>query len=280
MSDSSTPSTSSGTRPTTQEIIDAYLARLGLDAAPDVSAKGLRAIQEAHLRAVPFENLSVHRQELLPLKQRAFATKVAFSTRGGICYELNGALCWLLRKLGFNAALASARVWSGGELSHPGDHMLVLVTLDSRKGDVRIADVGFGAHAVKPLRLNRPGPQHDVTGDYTVQNHGRLGWDVLHGDVPAYRIEPGSRTMKDFRACYWYHFTCPDSRFTQRTVCSRPTEDGRVTISNDELTLTEAGEKRVEVLSAAELLAAYRDYFGIDLDDVPTVLHPPAELTG
>lgn len=260
--------------PSTQEIVDAYLARLGLDGPPEISAKGLRAIQEAHLQAVPFENLSVHRQELLPLKQRACATKVAFSARGGICYELNGALCWLLRKLGFNAALASARVWSDGSLSHPGDHMLVLVTLDTRKADLRIADVGFGSHAIKPLRLNRPGPQRDVTGAYTVQNQGQLGWDVLRDDVPVYRIEPGSRTMKDFRACYWYHFTCPDSRFTQRTVCSRPTGDGRITISNDELTVTENGEKRIEVLGASELLAAYRDYFGIVLDDVPTVLHP------
>ena len=258
------------------DVVRRYLARLDLTEPPPVSAKGLRTNQEAHLRTVPFENLSINIGEEIPLSHRAFAEKGALRRRGGICYELNGALYWLLKKLGFDVVLASSRVWVDGRLTHPGDHMIVLVTLDSRKSDVRIADVGFGAHAVKPLKLNKSGEQDDATGTYVVRPVGSGSFDVVHNDRPVYRIEPGHRVLEDFRAVYWWQRTSPESRNTQRTVCSLPTDTGRVTLSNTELTRTENGEKQVRELDDAAVLAAYHDYFDIVLDDVPRPKFPLA----
>lgn len=258
------------------DVVRRYLARLDLDGTIPVSSKGLRAIHEAHARTVPFENLSINMDEEIPLSHRAFAEKVAMRRRGGICYELNGALYWLLKKVGFDVSLASSRVWSGGKLSFPGDHMIVLVNLDSRKGDVRIADVGFGAHSIKPLKLAKAGPQDDETGQYVVRPAGSGSFDVLRDDQPAYRIEPGTRTLQDFRAVYWWHRTSPESHNTQRTVCSLPTAAGRVTLSNNELTRTEHGAKTTTVLDDAAALAAYHDYFDIVLDDVPRPKFPVA----
>lgn len=256
------------------DVVSQYLARLDLAEAPPVTPKGLRAIHEAHLFSVPFENLSINLKEKVPLTHRAFAEKVALSRRGGICYELNGALYWLLKRLGFDVTLASSRVWVDGGLTHPGDHMVVLVNFDSRKGEVWIADVGFGAHAMKPLKLTKAGSQHDATGDYTVRPAG-AGWhDVLRGDVPIYRIEPGIRSLTDFRAVYWWQQTSPDSRNTQRTICSLPTANGRVTISNNELTRTKKDSRRVELMDDKATLSAYREYFGIELDGVPRPRFP------
>lgn len=258
------------------DVVRRYLARLDLRDPPPVSAKGLRAVHEAHLHTVPFENLSINLGEDVPLSHRAFAEKIALRRRGGICYELNGGLYWLLKKLGFDVMLGSSRVWVDGRLTHPGDHMVVLVTLDSRRSDVRIADVGFGAHAMKPLKLGKAGEQRDVTGTYVVRPVGAGGFDVLHEDRPVYRIEPGHRSLEDFKAVYWWQRTSPESRNTQRTVCSLPTDEGRVTLSNNELTRTVGGAREVRELDDAAALAAYHDYFDIVLDDVPRPKLPPA----
>lgn len=258
------------------DVVRRYLARLDVQGQVPISSKGLRAIHEAHLRTVPFENLSINMDEDVPLSHRAFAEKVALRRRGGICYELNGALYWLLKKLGFDVQLASSRVWSDGTLSFPGDHMIVLVTLDSRKSDVRIADVGFGAHSMKPLKLTKAGEQSDTTGTYVVRSVGAGGFDVLHEDQPVYRIEPGTRALQDFRAVYWWHRTSPEGHNTRRVTCSLPTDGGRITITGNRLIRTERGERTERELDDAALLAAYHDYFDIVLDDVPHPKFPPA----
>ena len=40
--------------------IDAYLERINYNGSREVNAETLRALQIAHLRSVPFENLSIH----------------------------------------------------------------------------------------------------------------------------------------------------------------------------------------------------------------------------
>ena len=44
----------------TPDQVDAYLTRIGLDRTPPADLETLRTLQERHLLAVPFENLSIH----------------------------------------------------------------------------------------------------------------------------------------------------------------------------------------------------------------------------
>lgn len=94
--------------------IDAYLARIGArrPAAPD--AASLRELQEHHLSTVPFENLSIHLDERITLTEDALFDKIVMRRRGGFCYELNGAFAALLRGLGFDVTLLSAKVFGDG----------------------------------------------------------------------------------------------------------------------------------------------------------------------
>jgi N-hydroxyarylamine O-acetyltransferase len=64
----------------------------------------------AHLRAVPFENLSIHSREPIVLEDKALFDKIVRRRRGGFCYELNGLFAALLRALGFDVAMLSAQV--------------------------------------------------------------------------------------------------------------------------------------------------------------------------
>ncbi|HMN27433.1 MAG TPA: arylamine N-acetyltransferase, partial [Caldilineaceae bacterium] len=92
----------------------AYLARLGVAAVGSPTLPLLSELQAAHLLAVPFENLSVIRQEPIVLEEERLVDKIVARRRGGFCYELNGSLAGLLRQLGFSGTLISARVYSTG----------------------------------------------------------------------------------------------------------------------------------------------------------------------
>src|SRR2546428_543326 len=83
-----------------------------------------RVLQLAHLRTVPFENLSIPSGEPVILDDRALFEKIVSRRRGGFCYELNGLFAALLRALGFDVAMLSAQVANAeGTFGPDFDHM-------------------------------------------------------------------------------------------------------------------------------------------------------------
>ncbi|MEU6102365.1 arylamine N-acetyltransferase family protein [Streptomyces flaveolus] len=267
--------------------IDAYLSRLGAEypAAPTVDA--LRELHLRHLRTVPFENLSVHLGEEIVLEEERLLDKVVGARRGGFCYELNGLFGALLSALGYEVTLLAARVYGdGGALGIPYDHLALLVrTVD---GGGRLADVGFGAHSHRPLDFGERGEQKDPGGTFRIVEAGPDAAGVRDGDdsgrgadldvlcdgKPVYRVERRPRVLGDFVTGAWWHSTSPRSHFLQSPVCSRLTEDGgRITLSGRTLKTTAAdgGREARELTTDGEVLAAYRDLFGIHLDRVPAL---------
>ena len=106
----------------------AYLHRLGVRGPVPPTAKTLHQLHEAHLLAVPFENLSIHWQEPIVLSDDALFEKIVVRRRGGFCYELNGLFAALLRSLGFNVTMLSAEVADDrGEFGPPFDHLALAV---------------------------------------------------------------------------------------------------------------------------------------------------------
>src|ERR1700722_12411711 len=130
--------------------VAAYLARIGYSGPTDPTAGNLRAVHRAHLLAVPFENLDISLGRKITVDEAAILNKVVTLRRGGFCYELNGAFAALLRALGFQVTLLSARVAraNGGE-GPEFDHLTLRVDL----GEPWLADVGFGDSFLDPLRL-------------------------------------------------------------------------------------------------------------------------------
>ena len=136
--------------------IDAYLGRIGYEGSREPSAETLGELQSAHLRAVPFENLSIHSGEPIVLEDEALFEKIVNRRRGGFCYELNGLFAALLRGLGFEVEMLAAGVATEADNFGPEfDHMTLLVKLDERW----MADVGFGDSFLEPLRLDTPDEQ-------------------------------------------------------------------------------------------------------------------------
>src|SRR5262249_19643128 len=131
--------------------VDAYLKRINYAGAREPAAETLRTLQLAHLRTVPFENLSIHAGEPIVLEEAALFGKIVERRRGGFCYEANGLFAALLRALGFQVAMLSAGVANAkGEFGPDFDHMTLMVTLAERW----LVDVGFGESFMEPLLLD------------------------------------------------------------------------------------------------------------------------------
>ncbi|MGH9942454.1 MAG: arylamine N-acetyltransferase family protein [Pyrinomonadaceae bacterium] len=247
--------------------IKAYLARLDYRGPLTPSAETLRALQLAHLRAVPFENLSIHAGEPVVLDDEALFDKIVTRRRGGFCYELNGLFAALLRALGFDVAMLSAGVAQpdGAGFGPDFDHMTLLVTL----GERWLADVGFGDSFTEPLRLDERGGQQQGRRAYRIAPAGErlILWqrDEPGGTWAAqYRFDLQPHRYADYEEMCRFHQTSPASHFTQKRICSRPTPDGRLTLSGMRFIETAGNERRERPLTdEAECAAVLREHFGV-----------------
>jgi len=256
-----------------EKLVSEYLSRIGVvrRAAPDAAA--LRELHRAHLMAVPFENLSIHLAEPISLAESDLVDKIVTRRRGGFCYELNGAFALLLEALGFDVTRLAARVYGDGGLGPPFDHLCLVVRSADDSGPW-LADVGFGSHSTYPLLLDRRVEQADPAGRFQIVPAPDDDLDVLRDSEPQYRLESRARLLEDFAPTCWWQQTAPESHFRINVICSRLTVDGRISIGGRTLIRTSGGVRAErELASDDELLAAYRENFGIALDRLPEIVH-------
>jgi N-hydroxyarylamine O-acetyltransferase len=245
-----------------------YLERLHYsgDTTPNVST--LRALHRAHMLSVPFENLNIMLKRPLDLDTDVLYHKIVECQRGGFCYELNGLFASLLRELGYQVDLLSARVWMGEGFSQEFDHLTLLVHLEQDW----LADVGFGDCFMEPLRFVANEEQTVSNGTFRLVPQEENRWMLQvkrdNGEwSPEYLFSMTPYTLKDFEEmCVWQQ-TSPDSHFTKRRICSRATEQGRVTLSEGKLILTNQGQREeIPLPDENAVTAALRDHFIVDLD--------------
>jgi N-hydroxyarylamine O-acetyltransferase len=259
-------------------FVAAYLRRLELAGYESAGLEPagptlLRRLHLAHLRHVPFENISIHSGEPLSLEHAALADKILARNRGGFCYELNGLFADLLDHLGFDVTLFGARVWGGHAYGPPLDHLVLSVGTTITEGRW-IVDVGFGDHSHYPLPWDEGITIEDPAGSFRLEATADGDFDVYRDGAVQYRIEPHPRALSDFEAMCWYHQTSPRSHFTRSLVCTRLSDGGRVTLSGRRLITTTAdGRHEIALGDDNDVLAAYRTVFGIELDQAPTPIH-------
>jgi N-hydroxyarylamine O-acetyltransferase len=266
--------------------IKAYLDRIDYRGSLEPTPETLRALHMAHLLAVPFENLNIGLGWPIILDEEALFEKIVLRRRGGFCYELNGLFAALLRALGFDVALLSAGVArAGGGFGPEFDHLTLLVTTHHRpqtKADTQhatrdtqhaiwLADVGFGDSFREPLRFGELGEQWQAGGAYLIARDGEyMVLQRREGDAvwePQYRFTLRPRRYEEFAEMCRYHQTSPESSFTRRRVCTRATPEGRITLSDMRLIITQNGERQEQELAdEAEVRAALREHFEVELD--------------
>ncbi|MFD0368187.1 arylamine N-acetyltransferase [Streptomyces sp. NPDC127114] len=262
--------------------LDAYFARIGWTGERRPTRDVLTSVHRAHITGIPFENLDPVLGSAPSLALPDLEAKLVHGTRGGYCYEHNTLLAAVLRALGFEVTLLTARVLVG---ARPGDvrprtHMLMLTEVPGEPVPY-VTDVGFGSIGalLEPIPLTAGTEAYDTPRrhrlvrahqdgpleTWTLQAHGAEtdGWD----DQYAFTVEPFERP--DYEVINWYIATHPRSPFARAVYAQRTTDDTHLSLAGRTLTETAADgtRKERELADADEVLAVLRADFGILLPE-------------
>lgn len=249
--------------------IPRYLQHIQFIGTPKTDLQTLQQLHRCHMLTVPFENLSIIYHQGLSLTEQALFSKIVEHHRGGFCYELNRIFALLLEQIGFQVAFISGETCTkDGAFSPSFDHMALLVKLDQPY----LVDVGFGDSFLTPLKITTPEPQPQASGTFHLEQEEdyyylqRRNGDQYSHTKTLYRFTLQPREPDEFSAMCHFHSTSPQSHFTQMLVCSRPTADGRITIRESKLIITQAHHRKESTLhSEQERQEALRHYFAIEL---------------
>ncbi|QSE98671.1 arylamine N-acetyltransferase family protein [Fulvivirga lutea] len=223
----------------------AYLDRLGCSEPTQTTFHYLKKLVLAHLLSIPFENLDIHDKIPITLNIDNIYNKIVARKRGGFCYELNGLFFHLLKSVGYDVRMISARVYGeDGSLSPEYDHLALLVTINDTS---YLTDVGFGEFAIIPLTINTEREQYDGRKYYRVIKELNGRYLVMHKDknkwVYDYNFNLKPRSLDEFNQMCEFHQTNSESHFMKKRVCTILTKDGRITMADAELKIDWRGEK-------------------------------------
>lgn len=247
-----------------------YLDRIQYSGLVTPTYETLRGLQAAHLCAVPFENLDIvplHRP--LRLDEQALWDKIVIRRRGGFCYELNGIYAWLLRRTGFQVTYLAARVFRrDASLGIDFDHLTLLVRMPGQTANW-LSDVGFGDSFMEPLVLQE-GEQPQGLRSYRLEKvaEGFALWQRGYDGSweRQYFFDLLARNFPDeYEAACTYHQKSPDSSFTRKSVVTRVTDEGRITLEPGKLIVTVRGLKHEKAIGPDEWPRLLWEHFGIKL---------------
>ena len=243
-----------------------YLARIGYDGPVAPTLEVLRALQAAHIAAIPFEALDVLTGKGVDVDAASVDAKLIDQRRGGYCYEQNGLFLRVLQTIGFHAAARLGRVrWMMAEdaPTTARSHMVIRVILGGRPW---LADVGFGAAApTAPLAIDDPDPQPTAHEAYRIRTaHGEWLVEALLGDSwkAMYVFDDVPQQPIDIAVSNWYTATHPSSHFRHQLIVARASDTARYVLRDNRLTIRRAdGGIDQRYLSADAIEAALREIF-------------------
>lgn len=242
-----------------------YLNRFHGTQNKEISLSNLAELQRLHVQNIPFENLDVIRRVPIYLNLQRIYDKIVQRKRGGYCYELNGLFGWLLTELGYDAHLVAATVLRpSGEWAKADTHAAIIVQLDQ----LYLIDVGFGDSTSLPIPLNGE-ERNDISDTYRViqqQDHSFCLERINDTEIKTlYRFDLTPKALVDFHEGCVFNQVAKESSFTHSDIVTRATPTGRITLSNQTITITENNIKTKRIVSIEEKVQLLKDLFGIYL---------------
>jgi N-hydroxyarylamine O-acetyltransferase len=235
--------------------VNNYLNRISLERT-DFAAdpETLKLLQKTHLLKVPFENLDIHWHRSITLDTENFYRKIVAEGRGGFCYELNGLFNELLKDMGFQTRIISARVSrSDGSFGAEYDHLALLAKIESQEF---LVDVGFGDFTAEPLEFVLERQQTDPNGTFLIRKLDDEYFEVVkkvdENWKSEYIFRPAARELSEFAGMCAFHQTSPESHFTRGKVCSLMLENGRKTLTDNKFIVTVDGRKTETDIDSTE----------------------------
>ncbi|KGL76938.1 Arylamine N-acetyltransferase, pineal gland isozyme NAT-3 [Tinamus guttatus] len=274
--------------------IKEYFARISYRGAydkPDLDT--LTAIFQHHIRAVPFENLSIHCGEHVELDLEPVYHKIVRKNRGGWCMENNHLLSWALKTLGYDVTLLGSKVYvpENNTYADEIDHLLLKVVL---QGKSYIVDGGFGMsyQLWQPMELIAGKDQPQMPGIFRFVEEDGIWYlekvkrkqyvpnqsvvtshnvdEEICRRVYLFTLQP--RDIEEFRPRNEHLQTAPDSLFVTKSICSLQTTDGIRALVGCKLTEMTYNYKdnmdlvEIRILTDEEIEKTLKEKFNITLD--------------
>lgn len=250
--------------------LDAYLARVDYRGAVTPSLETLKALQQAHLAAIPFENLEIVTGGEIRIDLESLQDKLVRRRRGGYCHEQNTLFATVLDRLGFEVEGRNARMLMGDDARTvtPLGHTTLVVKV---AGGDWLVDVGVGNVGPRePILLEEDSEVSHGSWEYRVERsplgcwllrHKRLGdWFNIYqfSDEPCYRADSG-----EYNYLASHH---PGSPFVRRIVAQHNGAEVRLALTDLELKVFRPGEEpELHRIAAGELPDVLHARFGLEL---------------
>ncbi|ARV46453.1 acetyltransferase [Bacillus subtilis] len=217
----------------------------------------------------PFENRAVLSKENYNITKEELWHRLVKEQHGGLCYDLNGFLYFVLREAGFHVKLIRGTVYAGQqeEWALEGTHAAVLLSAENCD---YIVDIGFGINlALQPIPLSGETVQSPVGSFQIKEEETEKGSHVLLMDKGegwqigyAFTLEesdPGD--LDDMKNMIHSHEKSP---FNKSLLASKLTPNGRMVMSDCHFTIHEnGGEAQKRDIGPSEFEEKLNTYFFI-----------------
>ncbi|KXJ34412.1 arylamine N-acetyltransferase family protein [Bacillus spizizenii] len=194
----------------------------------------------------PFENRAVLAKENYKVTKEELWRRLIKEHHGGLCYDLNGFLYFVLREAGFQVKLIRGTIYAGKQEEWALDRTHAAVLLSAEKGEY-IVDIGFGINlALQPIPLSGETVQSSV-GSFRIKeeetekgSHVLLmdkgeGWQIGY----AFTLEESNAgDLDDMKDMIHSHEKSP---FNKSLLASKLTPNGRMVMSDRHFTIHENG---------------------------------------
>ena len=248
--------------------LESYFERINYRGGTEANEDTLRDIHTAHTLNVPFENLDVFYRRPILLDGVSLYKKIVEERRGGYCFEMNGIFSLVLQEMGFKVTNLLARVTIDGTHYTTKTHQAILVEIG---GNTWLADVGFGNDGIiAPLILEEDTEQKQFAHTYRLVKHSKFGW-VLQKKMedsyaPLYAFTLDECSPEDFLMSNHFTATFPGSFFLTMRMCTMPTKDGRITLTDSHLKVVKNnGVLDTPITNDSEFNTALKKHFSLDL---------------
>lgn len=254
----------------------AYLRRLGVRSEPP-SAEALARLHRAHVERVPYETFWIHLAEDWGIDPAESARRVARTSRGGYCYQLNGAFATLLADLGYrvSAAIAGVHDAAGPQASTLRNHVALLVDgcpAERNPAGRWYVDAGLGDALHDPLPLvtgvHPQGPMRFAMSEVAAGGVG--DWHFTHdrsGSFGGVSILDAPVPLDVFADRHRYHRTSAESSFAKTPTAQRRHATGTALVRGCVYTRSDGAAVTTRTCERlGEWLDVLQGEFGLRLD--------------
>jgi N-hydroxyarylamine O-acetyltransferase len=249
--------------------LNSYFERIDYRGSAEVSERALKDIHIAHTLNVPFENLDVFYRRPILLDGASLYKKIVKERRGGYCFEMNGIFSLVLQEMGFKVTNLLAKVSVDGMHYTTKTHQAILVETG---GNRWVADVGFGNDGIiAPLVLEENTEQKQFAHTYRIITHSTLGYVLQKKKedsyYPLYAFTLDECSPEDFLMSNHFTATFPESFFLKMRMCTMPTKDGRITLTDEHFKVVKENDvMETPIANDSEFNTLLKEHFGLDLD--------------